>query len=69
MDMSGKINSEEEYWEEHKKFMEQLKDIKKKKRFDELNNLFNHAERVGLFSKEDLEKWRKLTLRAFQGKL
>jgi hypothetical protein len=62
------ISSEKEYWKEHKKFMKELKRVIRKRDFPGLNILFDNAEEIGLFSKEQIFKWREKILRASVGK-
>lgn len=65
MDEKGKINSEKEYWEYHKDWNKRFKKIRRliykgrKPTIDKIEELFDEAERVGLFSTKQIQEWRK----------
>lgn len=60
---NGLIDNEKEYWNQHEKFKKELKTLMKTFRINKnrepILNLFLNAEKIGLFSHEDVNKWLK----------
>ena len=65
MDKKGLINSQEEYDRELEKFNAEIKEMSRVRNIKLVTNhkkfldMLDNAERIGLFSKEDIDKWRK----------